>query len=519
MIADKQIYHIPQSLEERIRLRREIAWFVSTQQLIPPLSIDQLQRMSLKIIAEKSLETALSGWIMVELNNCVWRDIFAAIPYGKRILLLPKCLSDSAGCKADIDEFGLLCKKCNRCTIPHLQEKAESLGIMSLVAEGFTPVIGLIESQVVDGLIGVGCLESLEKAFPLLVDHAVPGMAIPLNCSGCKDTHVDCAHVSEAMSISSEQPLDLLNHEWIKQRTGELFSIENIRSVLSSSADQTSAIACEWLTGYGKRWRPYLLVSVFMALTGKREISEKAGLAAIAVECFHKASLIHDDIQDNDQTRYGKQTVHSQYGIPMAINVGDLLLGEGYRLLSRCKDHDLMMAATDAHVALCTGQGMELTWSNSPGMLTMDYVLDIFCHKTVPAFEVALIFGLVCAHADPQMYDMLNHYSKAIGIAYQLLDDIHDFDNDQPVALRPSSVLAAVCEQYGDEMPFNDLLECTDMKEYFAKPENKPLLENGVKRVREMANQYHRKAIETLNGMNNFELKRLLFRITQHLLK
>jgi len=519
MIAEQQIYHIPQSLEERYRLRKEIARFVSNQPLIPPVSIDQLQCMSLKIIAEQSLNTTLSGWIMVELNNCVWRDIFAAIPYGKRILLLPKCLSDSAGCKADIDEFGLLCKKCNRCTIPHLQEKADSLGIMSLVAEGFTPVIGLIESQVVDGVIGVGCLESLEKVFPLLVDHAVPGMAIPLNCSGCKNTHVDCAHVSEAMSLFSEQNLDVLNHEWVKQQTGELFSIENIRYVLSSSDDQTSTIACEWLTGYGKRWRPYLLVSVFMALTGKREISEKAGLAAIAVECFHKASLIHDDIQDNDQTRYGKQTVYSKYGIPIAINVGDLLLGEGYRLLSRCKDHELIMAATDAHVALCAGQGTELTWSSSPKMLTMDYVLDIFCRKTVPAFEVALLFGLICAHADRQLYDILSQYSRAIGIAYQLLDDINDFENELLVTLRPSSVLAAVCEQFSDKMQFNNLLECTDMKEYFSIPENKPLLEKAIKRVREMANQYHHQAIESLSGMKNFKLKQLLFQVTKRILK
>ena len=55
---------------------------------------------------------------------------------------------------------------------------------------------------------------------------------------------------------------------------------------------------------------------------------------ALAVECFHKASLIHDDIEDDDAERYGQQTVHAEYGVPVALNVGDLLVGEGYRLLA-----------------------------------------------------------------------------------------------------------------------------------------------------------------------------------------
>jgi geranylgeranyl pyrophosphate synthase len=480
--------------------------------------MNQLMHLSQQIIKELSLDGSLSGWIMVEINNCVWRDIFASIPYDKRILLLPKCLSNSAECKAETDEFGLLCMKCNRCSIPQLQEEADHLGIMSLVAEGFTPVTGLIENRVVEGVIGVGCLESLERVFPTLVSNAVPGIAISLNCAGCENTSVDCGHVCDAMRVLSRQPIHLLDYDSIKQQMKQLFSDESLRSVLSTSDEQTSAIAYEWLSGEGKRWRPYLLISVYMALTGEREIPEKVGLAAIAVECFHKASLIHDDIQDNDETRYGKQTVHSAHGTPMAINVGDLLLGEGYRLLARCNEHQLMTAATEAHITLCKGQGMELTWSESPRKLTMDYVLDIFCRKTAPAFEAALVFGLICAQANEQLHDILVRYSKALGIAYQLLDDIKDFENNQPVALRPSSVLATVCEQNKDAKIINDLLGTADLKACFSTPENKPLLDKAIERVRELAYQYHCEANESLNEIRNFELKRLLFRVTQRIL-
>ena len=80
-------------------------------------------------------------------------ETVASIPYERRVLLLPKCLSNSAKCQAEIDELGLLCHRCSHCSIPDLQDKAESLGIMSIVAEGFTSVVGLIQNRVVDSVI------------------------------------------------------------------------------------------------------------------------------------------------------------------------------------------------------------------------------------------------------------------------------------------------------------------------------------------------------------------------------
>src|SRR4029079_4630281 len=57
--------------------------------------------------------------------------------------------------------------------------------------------------------------------------------------------------------------------------------------------------------------------------------------AALSIETFHKASLVHDDIEDDDLFRYGEQTLHRRFGMPTAINVGDYLIGLGYRLISR----------------------------------------------------------------------------------------------------------------------------------------------------------------------------------------
>lgn len=518
-MKNKMLHTVPDTYKKRSELRTLINSFIGSRLLRPPLSMDDLSSLADGMIKEHLLDPEIKGWMMVEINNCVWQETVSSVPYEKRILLLPKCLSNSSKCEAEVDELGLLCHKCNRCSIPDLQDKADSLGMMSLVAEGFTSVIGLIENRVVDVVIGVSCLESLEKAFPLLINNAVPGLAIPLNKAGCKDTDVDLNYVSSLMSMLSETEVTLLDYNHLKSTIREWFSIDNLKRLLSPAMEQTSQISVDWLGGDGKRWRPYLLAATYQALSHDNEFPNAVQLAAVAVECFHKASLVHDDIQDNDSERYGKQTVNSAYGVPVAINVGDMLLGEGYRLLVETGTMELIKVASEAHIALCKGQGMELEWSLSPRSLTMDFVIDIFCNKTVPAFDVSLIMGIICSGDDLALRGVLHTYSRALGIAYQLLDDIEDFETDQPVELRPSSVLAALCEQSADPLFIETLLHTENLKAFLSLPENKPLLLAAISRVEQMADNYRDETLNALQEVSNIELKRLLFRVAKRILK
>ena len=83
-----------------------------------------------------------------------------------------------------------------------------------------------------------------------------------------------------------------------------------------------------------------------------------------------------------------------------------------------------MKVIADAHISLCKGQGMELEWGASPRALKIDFVLDIFCNKTVPAFDVSLIMRVICAGAYAKLRTPLHNHSRALGIAYQLQDDM-----------------------------------------------------------------------------------------------
>ena len=483
----------PSSHIQRTRLRRLAHEFASDKMLEPPLPLNELEKLATKFLKVYNLDPSLRDWIMIELHNGIWMPTVASIPHERRLLLLPKCLRNAADCKGEMDDLGLLCHNCGRCVIPDLQQLADSHGMLSMVAEGFTSVIELIRQHVVDAVIGVSCIDSLEKAFPLLVSHAVPGIAIALNDRGCHNTHVDTDYVAELLPQRIDQTLDLLDYDKIRSEVDKWFAPESLSQILTPATDTTTRASLQWMLSGGRRWRPFLLTAVFAALSKLQpnEFPEEVKLAAIAVECFHKASLIHDDIQDNDLVRYGQPTIHARYGQPMAINIGDLLLGEGYRILASLPNKEYLSVVANAHVSLCIGQGAELSWHPNH-TITIQDVIQIFRQKTVPAFEVALKLGLISANGDSGTAEMLHRYSENLGIAYQLKDDLHDISDEHTD--KPSAVKALQLEH-----PQATTNEIEAM-------------------VSHLANEDHTRALTALGHIDSFELKRMLFQATEKIL-
>jgi geranylgeranyl pyrophosphate synthase len=283
---------------------------------------------------------------------------------------------------------------------------------------------------------------------------AVPGAAIPLLRDGCANTSVDLDWIWEAIYQTTEDRADRLDLDALHQQINGWFSREALGELIASEPDQTQCVALDWMARAGKRWRPFLSVCAYKALSAEGCSVTDTDLQriAVAVECFHKASLIHDDIEDDDPQRYGEETLHSAYGVPVALNVGDFLLGEGYRLLAEIEGSDavkvaLVQAAVHGHRTLCLGQGSELAWTRSPSPLTVQEVLDIFRMKTAPAFEVALRLGAVVAGCDERVGGVLKAYSDALGIAYQIRDDIDDLRDPEGIersALERPSILVAL---------------------------------------------------------------------------
>jgi len=521
--------NIPQTLAERERLRATISGYVAANRdsLVPPLVLDELRTHADQLVAGTGLDPAYRDYAGVLLSNEVWREQLATVPYERRLLLLPKCLRVEDKCPAPFDEFGLLCKQCGLCTIQDLQNEAERLGYAVLVAEGSAIVMSLIQTGKIDAIVGVSCLSVLERAFPYMEAAAVPGIAIPLLQDDCKDTTVDLDWVWDVIHLSSDDRTRRMDLDSLRAEVETWFEPAALAELLSRpAAGPADEVARAWLSRAGKRWRPFLTVCAYKAWQDDPDapLPDTLKRIAVAVECFHKASLIHDDIEDGDALRYGENALHVEHGLPVALNAGDLLIGEGYRLLAECDAPAairgaLVRIAAEGHRQLCLGQGAELEWARHPRVLNVTDVLEIFRQKTSPAFEVALRIGAAYAGAPDEVHETLTRYSDALGIAYQIRDDVEDLTvtdaPDDVQAMRPSLPMALACERATG--PAKALLQRAWRKEIAATDaaELRSLITatDADGRCRTLVEMYKEQAIQTLPDLQNASLKGLLRRV------
>jgi len=523
--------NIPQTLIEREQLRDLVVRFVGEHRatLVPPLVLDELRIHADDIVARTGVDPAYRDYVGILVNNEVWTDHLATVPFDRRLLLLPKCLRVEDKCPAPFDEFGLLCKQCGLCTIQDLQEEAERLGYAVLVAEGSALVMALIQSGKIDAIVGVSCLSVLERAFPYMEAAAIPGVAIPLLQDDCKDTAVDIDWVWNIVHLTSDDLTRRLDLDALRTEVESWFTPVSLDALLGAVDGDADRVARDWLAAAGKRWRPFLTACAYKALQDDptQPLPESVRKAAVAVECFHKASLVHDDIEDADERRYGRDTLHVAHGVPVALNAGDLLVGEGYRLLAGCGAPpavcaELVRIAAAGHRELCIGQGAELSWMTHPAPIGAEQVIDIFRRKTSPAFQVALGVGAGLAGASDEVQQVLRDYSDAIGIAYQIRDDLDDLagggsaDPDADGFGAPSLLLGLACDKARAAGRDRVIAQwrrgrdsAGDRAAYLAT-----LGELGVEeRARALLEAYKEQAIRTLPALQNASLKGLLRRV------
>jgi geranylgeranyl diphosphate synthase type II len=520
---------IPQTPTERSHLLQVVRHYVAEYNPVPPMPLPELAQHADKVVALVNSDAIYRDYLAVLLNNEMWRETLASVPFERRLLLLPKCLRVESKCTAPFDEFGLLCKQCGLCSIQDLQNEAERLGYAVLVAEGSALVMSLIQTGKIDAIVGVSCLNVLERAFPYMEASAVAGVAIPLLQDDCADTTVDLDWVWDYIHLTSADKTRRLDLGTLRHEVESWFTPETLETIMDPAAGETEQIAQAWLTRAGKRWRPFLAVAAYQALraTPDAPLPEQLRTVAVAVECFHKASLIHDDIEDNDTVRYGARTLHAEHGVPVALNVGDLLIGEGYRLIGRVQVSAeqraaMLLVAAQGQRQLCQGQGAELVWARQPAPLTTLQVLDIFRRKTAPAFEVALGLGAIYASAEKhaEVAGIIRNYSQALGIAYQIRDDLTDLgghgESNDIAGRRPSLLLAVAYERARGEQ--RALLDSwwRGQAQSGIRTEHIEALYTGLRadeRARTLLETYKEEAIRALRELENPNLKGLLRRV------
>ena len=184
----------------------------------------------------------------------------------------------------------------------------------------------------------------------------------------------------------------------------------------------------------GKRVRPLL---AFAAGDVSCASPERLEIAAAAVELIHAYSLVHDDLpcMDDDTLRRGKPTVHVEYDQATALLVGDALQSLAFQLLAEYKLADdarvqLEMVKTLAAAAGSRGMagGQQIDLESTGKALSLPELEHMHIHKTGALIRAAVFLGAACGDLVEDQKQKLDRYAKAIGLAFQVVDDVLDSD-------------------------------------------------------------------------------------------
>ncbi len=456
------IKRVPQDAAVRQAMRSVAAELAREMDRTRPPSREDLERHGEMLLERLGLPRPFLGFAMVAVSNEFWRSTLEATPRDRRLFLLPHCLSNRDACRGEYDSVGLHCAGCGSCGIAALQREAQRLGYCVIVAEGTSSVLMKILEGDADAIIGVACLDSLEKSFHRVAELGVPHMALPLLRDGCVNTEAEVDEIRRLLvaETAARRPAPR-SYVPLLRETTRMFQQPLMAELLGpyeEAADETAVqderlasvprIALDWLKEGGKRLRPFVTIAAYAVarygsaiLDCSEGTGEKIPLAirrlALAIEALHKASLVHDDIEDDDEFRYGRPTLHRVHGVAQAVNIGDYLIGLGYRLVAGeastlgadCTS-DILNRLSHAHLELCRGQGAELAWQNGPRGLPRPLdVLTVYALKTAPAFEVAIYAGLRAAGVTADV-GALRRFSTCVGEGFQIRNDLDDWHAD-----------------------------------------------------------------------------------------
>lgn len=177
----------------------------------------------------------------------------------------------------------------------------------------------------------------------------------------------------------------------------------------------------------GKRIRPLILILSAECIGVANKI---AYMASCAVELLHTESIIHDDIIDNEYGRRGKEPFHIKYGYNTSILTGDFVLGLILNISSKINNHVVTKNLASTAMLMSEGEMMESMLQTNEDITFDDYI-KVVEYKTASVFEASSKLGGIINGGSENEIKAISEYGKNIGIAYQINDDLHDWNNEE----------------------------------------------------------------------------------------
>ncbi|MFK8043344.1 polyprenyl synthetase family protein [Congregibacter sp.] len=220
--------------------------------------------------------------------------------------------------------------------------------------------------------------------------------------------------------------------------------MQEVRAVVSAELDAVNAVIIDQLRSDvemvenvgqyivdagGKRLRPVLALLSSAALGG---ISDVQVRFAAVVEFIHTATLLHDDVVDVSELRRGRPTANSTFGNAPSVLVGDFLYTRAFQLMVALGNHELLKMMADTTNTIAAGEVLQLIRAGDPATSEAQYY-DVIDRKTAALFAAGCEGAGLLAGADARKVEQLGVYGRNIGIAFQIVDDLLDYEGDPEI--------------------------------------------------------------------------------------
>ena len=199
-----------------------------------------------------------------------------------------------------------------------------------------------------------------------------------------------------------------------------------IRASMKSSVDLVDQIAEHIISGGGKRMRPLIVLLAARACgyRGSGHID-----AAAFIEFIHTATLLHDDVVDGSSRRRGRATANAVFGNQASVLVGDFVYSRAFQMMAAIGSQRVMEIMSEATNVIAEGEVLQLMNAGDPDTTQQRY-LEVVYRKTAKLFESGAEVAAVLAGASPSQQRALAEYGKHLGTAFQLIDDVLDYQSD-----------------------------------------------------------------------------------------
>jgi octaprenyl-diphosphate synthase len=198
---------------------------------------------------------------------------------------------------------------------------------------------------------------------------------------------------------------------------------------LKSDVPLVSQVSQYIIAAGGKRLRPALLLLTCGALGYQGE--QRFNMAAV-VEFIHTATLLHDDVVDESTLRRGRATANEAFGNPASVLVGDFLYSRAFQMMVDAGDMRIMQTLAEATNVIAEGEVLQLM-NMHDASLTQDAYLLVIRSKTAKLFEASARLAALLAKSSPLIENSCASYGQALGTAFQVIDDVLDYDGDMQV--------------------------------------------------------------------------------------